>query len=74
MLIITCPACGIRADETEFHCAGADPWAAREIAHRGPVDELWQCRTGCRAYFRLRRHNTSQRLVAAVKLDEDFPE
>lgn len=68
MLLITCPACSISTDETEFRFIGP---ADREDppVGRGAHDELWQCASGCRAVFGMTRHNVGQRISAAWTLD-----
>lgn len=67
MLLITCPVCGISADETEFRYGG--PVDAEHAANeRGAHDEFWQCHSGCRSWFGMTRHNVGQRIGAAWAL------
>ena len=68
MLLITCPACGISTDETEFCYIGPAQGGEPRIG-RGTHDELWQCASGCRTIFVMTRQNVGQRISAAWTLD-----
>jgi heterotetrameric sarcosine oxidase delta subunit len=78
MLVIACPFCGPRA-ENEFLCGGepvrrpdaatgADGAALAELLYvrdnvRGPQDEFWWHKHGCRAWFRIRRDTRDNRIL-----------
>lgn len=65
MRLVPCPECGPR-EQGEFVCLGeARPRAdiyARDNA-KGPVEELWWHRQGCRRWLRLRRDTATNRFV-----------
>ena len=64
MLLIRCPVCGIRADETEFRYGeelGAGKTGAREA---------WLCLRGCGSWFALTRDRASQRIATAARLQQ----
>jgi sarcosine oxidase delta subunit len=63
MLLITCPACAITADETEFSCGGLYAPDQRIYA-RGLTQEWWLCEAGCGSWFGMTRHTANQRIVA----------
>ena len=64
MLLITCPACAIEADETAFQCDGLyNPERTRPYT-RGIVREWWLCEAGCGTWFGMARHNANQRILA----------
>jgi heterotetrameric sarcosine oxidase delta subunit len=78
MLVIACPFCGPRA-ENEFLCGGepvrrpdaatgADGAALAELLYardnvRGPQDEFWWHKHGCRGWFRIRRDTRDNRIL-----------
>jgi sarcosine oxidase subunit delta len=78
MLVIACPFCGPRA-EGEFLCGGepvrrpdtaigADGAALAELLYardnaKGPHDEFWWHKHGCRAWFRIRRDTRDNRIL-----------
>lgn len=65
MLLITCPACAIRADETHFSCGGLyTDGTAKQRYYRGIVREYWVCEAGCGTWFGLARHTSNQRIYA----------
>jgi sarcosine oxidase delta subunit len=65
MLLITCPVCAVKADETEFANGGlyAQP-GARDRYARGIVREWWLCESGCGSWFGMARHAGNQRIFA----------
>jgi sarcosine oxidase delta subunit len=78
MLLITCPACSITADETEFACGG--PYSPENrIYGRGLMQEWWLCEAGCGTWFGMTRHAGNQRIVATwltsdeTSMREDVP-
>ena len=65
MLLITCPVCGVKADETEFVNGGLYAQeGARDRYVRGIVREWWMCDAGCRTWFGMARHAGNQRIFA----------
>jgi sarcosine oxidase delta subunit len=66
MLLITCPACGIAADESAFaHGGGAELPPDIDAAQSTMHGEYWCCEAGCGTWFGLARDIASQRLLAA---------
>ncbi|MBL8832532.1 MAG: sarcosine oxidase subunit delta [Rhodospirillales bacterium] len=73
MRLVPCPDCGPR-EQNEFVCMGepsphpdpaadlADALYARTNA-KGPVDEMWWHKFGCRRWFRLGRDTASNAFV-----------
>ena len=62
MLLLSCPICGIAADETEFAHGGL---AGSDRAYRrGLMQEWWLCEAGCGTWFGVTRHAVNQRIVA----------
>ena len=78
MMVIACPFCGPRT-ESEFLWSGepvrrpdatvggdgaalADLLYARDNV-RGPHEELWWHKHGCRAWFRVRRNTRDNRIL-----------
>jgi sarcosine oxidase subunit delta len=73
MRLVPCPRCGLR-EATEFVCAGEGtphPAAAEGLADalyaranvKGPVEELWWHKFGCRRWLRLRRDTATNGFV-----------
>lgn len=73
MRLVPCPACGPR-EAAEYVCLGeerARPADGGELADavymrdnaKGPVEELWWHRHGCRRWLRLRRDTATNRFA-----------
>jgi heterotetrameric sarcosine oxidase delta subunit len=63
---VPCPHCGPR-EPAEFVCLGEPPARADaaevylRLNAKGPVDEFWWHRAGCRRWLRLRRDTATNR-------------
>ncbi len=65
MLLITCPVCGVKANETEFVNGGLYGQLGPSGRYvRGIVREWWMCDSGCHSWFGMARHAANQRVFA----------
>ncbi len=73
MRLVPCPECGPR-EQSEFVCMGeplSHPGPSDDLADalysrtnaKGPSDEMWWHRFGCRGWFRLRRDTATNAFV-----------
>jgi methylglutamate dehydrogenase subunit B len=73
MRLVSCPQCGPR-EQNEFLCLGEPPRRPANTGEiddavyrrdnvKGPVEELWWHRHGCRRWIRLRRDTSTNRFL-----------
>lgn len=73
MRLVPCPNCGLR-EQNEFVCLGEPPQRPIDVSgideavyrrdnFKGPAEELWWHRHGCRRWLRLRRDTATNRFV-----------
>jgi sarcosine oxidase delta subunit len=69
MLLLSCPICGLSADESRFR--HEQDLLAAQPAHDDIADEVWCCRRGCGSWFRVRRHLKSDAVLACFALSDE---
>jgi len=63
MLLLSCPVCGLSANESHFR--HEQDLLAAQPARDDVADEAWCCRRGCGAWFRVRRNLKTDSVLAA---------
>jgi sarcosine oxidase subunit delta len=88
MLLITCPSCGVEAEETEFAPGGEAHIVRADVAStdddfatylfdrknpRGVHFERWRHAFGCGKWFHMARHTHTLEIFGTYAADETTP-